>query len=172
MEKKKHSAWKLNIVDIIILAIVVIGVAFLGMKVLKSDGSDATGGGVRVEYTVFVPDVDARVCENILAAQEKNGQSQLMANGALVDGYVTQITSAPHITHEPSADGVVVTAQETGPDAHVDMIFTIQAAADSSVTYKVGTQEVRVGKSHIVKTADFELEGYEGTVILSRQVIG
>ena len=171
MEEKKRRSGKFNIVDIIILVILLAGVAFLGMKLLGG-GGDAVGSSARVEYTVLVPDVNPQVCRNVMAIQEEKGQVQLMANGALVDGYVTAVTYGPHITHEPNADGVIVTAVEEGEDANVDMVFTIQATVDSAVTNKVGTQEVRVGKSHIVKTVDYEMEGYDDAVILTRESIG
>jgi len=171
MEEKKRRVGKFNIVDIIIVVILLAGGAFLGMKLLGG-GGDVVGTSTRIEYTVLVPDVNPEACKNIMAIQEKLGQVQLMANGALVDGYVTDVTYGPHITHEPNAEGIIVTAVEEGENAHVDMTFTIEAAVSSTVTYKVGTQEVRVGKGHIVKTSEYELEGYEEAVILSREVIG
>lgn len=172
MEEKKGRIGKFNMVDIIILAILLIGAAFLGMKVLGGGDNGVGGETVRIEYTVLVPGVNADVSQNVVDIQREKGQVQLMANGALVDGYVTEIICTPHITHEANAQGVVVTGEETGENARVDMTFTIQAAADSTVTYKVGTQEVRVGKSHIVKTVEYEMEGYEDTVIVSREVLG
>ena len=171
MEEKKRRSGKFNIVDIIVVVILLAGVAFLGMKLLGG-GGDMVGTSTRIEYTVLVPDVNPEACENIVAIQEKLGQVQLMANGDLVDGYVTDVAYGPHITHEPNADGVIVTAVEEGEGAHVDMTFTIQAGVSSTVTYKVGTQEVRVGKPHIVKTTEYEMEGYDEAVILSREVLG
>ena len=171
MEENKRRSGRFNIVDIIIVLILLAGAAFLGMKILGG-GGDVVGSSIRIRYTVLVPGVQSEVCENVLSMQQAKGQAQLMANGALVDGYVTDITVAPHITYEPNAGGEIVPAVEKGENARVDMTFTIEAGVGSSVTYKVGTQEVRVGKGHIVKTTEYEMEGYEGAVILSREVIG
>ena len=102
----------------------------------------------------------------------KSANAQLMANGELVDGYVTDITYQPHINYEADSNGEVIPSVEEGENARVDMVFTIQAAANNNVTYKVGTQEVRIGKNHIVKTTEFELEGYDDVVVVSRKVIG
>lgn len=170
MEERKRRGVRFNLVDGIVLLIVLLGAVFLGMKLLGGGESVAHSAG-RIEYTVLVPGVRAEVCQHIEQLHQSAGAVQLMANGAMVDGYVTAVSSTPHVTHEANADGVVVTAQEQGEDARWDMLFTIQAAVDSAVTNKVGTQEVRVGKSHIVKTADYELEGYENTVILSRTAL-
>ncbi len=167
MEEKSRKLGKFNIVDIVVLVILVLGLAFVGIKFLGGGGEQASGG-VRIEYTVLVREVDPMVCETVMGYKKAN--VQLMANGALVDGYVTDIDYRPHVNYETNSDGIVVVSQEEGENARVDMIFTIQAAASNAVSYKVGTQEVRVGKTHIVKTTEFEMEGYDA-VTLTREVI-
>lgn len=169
MEEKSRRKGRFNIVDIIVVLILVAGLAFVGIKFLGNDGGSASAA-TRIEYTVLVPGVRAEVCENIMGYKKAN--AQLMANGQLVDGYVTDITYQPHINYEVNSNGEVVPSVEEGENARVDMLFTIQTAVDSTVTYKVGTQEVRIGKTHIVKTTEFELEGYDDAVIVSREVIG
>ena len=159
MEEKKRRGGKFNIVDIIIVVIILAAVAFLGMKLLGNDG-EVIGPAARIRYTVLVPEVKSEVCENILTCQEEKGQVQLMANGAMVDGYVIDISAKPHISQEICPAGEVVNVET--PD--FDMYFTLEGAVDSLVTKKVGTQEVRVGKSHIVKTVEYELEGYKAVI--------
>jgi hypothetical protein len=39
-----------------------------------------------------------------------------------------------------------------------DLTFTIEAYVANDVKNELGTQEIRVGKTHIVKTRQFELE--------------
>ncbi len=167
MEEKGRRFGKFNIVDILILLILVAGVIFLAVKLTGNRGL-GEGAATRIEYTVHVAEVPREVCETVMGYKKAN--AQLMANGQLVDGYVTDITYGPHITHEPNADGVIITAEEQGEDAYVDMVFTIQASVASTVTNKVGSQEVRIGKSHVVKTTEFEMEGYP-TKTLTREVI-
>lgn len=165
MEEKSRR--KFNIIDIIVLLIIVAGVVLLGMKLMGGRGA-GEAAKIKIEYSVRVNEVSPEVCETVMGY--KKAGVQLMAAGEMVDGYVTDITYQPHITYEANDQGVIVTAEEQGEDARVDMIFTIQATVDSTVTYKVGTQEVRIGKSHVVKTAEFEMEGYP-TVTLTREVI-
>lgn len=165
MEENKRRTGKFNIVDIIILVILLAGAAFLGMRFLGG-GDEVIGSTTPIEYTVRVYAVDPGVCDTILAIQEKSGKSQLMASGNMVDGYVTDIKVEPHMNYEVNSDGLVVSSRETGDDARKDMTFTIQANVSSLVTCKVGTQEVRVGKNnHVVKTAEYELEGYDSTIL-------
>lgn len=167
MEEKNRRIGKFNIVDIVVLLILVVGVVLLGVKFLGGEKT-AVGTPTRIEYTVLVRAVHPDVCETIMGYKKAN--AQLMANGALVDGYVTDITYEPHINYGENDEGLPVISREEGEDARMDMVFTIQAAVDSPVTNKVGTQEVRIGKGHIVKTTEFELEGYS-TTILTREVI-
>jgi len=169
MEEKSRRKGRFNIVDIVVVLILVAGAVFVGMKFLGNDSAPA-GAKTRIEYTVLVPAVRAEVCENVMGYKKAN--AQLMANGQLVDGYVVDITYQPHVNYEADSNGEVIPSVEEGENARVDMIFTIQAAVDNQVTYKVGTQEVRIGKTHIVKTTEFEMEGYDDVVVLSREVIG
>lgn len=167
MEEKSRRSGKFNVVDIVILAIVLVGLVFVGMKFLGS----RNGGGsapTRIEYTVLVEEVLPDVCETVMEYRKAN--VQLMANGELVDGHVVDISYQPHINYEPNDAGVVTPSKEEGEGARMDMIFTIQATVENPVTCKVGTQEVRIGKSHIVKTAEFEMEGYP-TTTLTKEVI-
>lgn len=168
MEEKKRRIGKFNIVDILVVLILLVGVALLGVKFLGGEKA-VPGTPTRIEYTVLVRAVHPEVCDTIMGYKKAN--VQLMANGALVDGYVTDITCEPHVNYSGNDEGVIVISREEGEDARMDMVFTIQAAVDSPVTNKVGTQEVRIGKGHIVKTTEFELEGYTAT-ILTREVIG
>ena len=39
-----------------------------------------------------------------------------------------------------------------------DLVFTIEGTIQNTVSSELGSQEIRVGKSHIVKTDLFELE--------------
>ena len=168
MEEKGRRFGKFNIVDIIIILILIVGVIFLAVKFLGSRGGEENDASVRIEYTVLVRKVDPQVCENVMAY--KNANVQLMANGQMVDGNVVDITYGPHINYEADSNGVVTSSEEQGEDARVDMYFTIQATANNTINYKVGTQEVRIGKVHIVKTTEFEMEDYE-TVTISRKVL-
>lgn len=168
MEEKSRKFGKFNIVDIIVLVIIVLGLIFVATKFLGNDDTQAAAGSVKIEYTVLVREVDPLVCDTVMGYKKAN--VQLMANGAMVDGYVTDIDYRPHVNYETNSDGIVVVSQEEGENARMDMIFTIQATANNAVNYKVGTQEVRVGKTHIVKTTEFEMEGYDA-VTLTREVI-
>lgn len=167
MEERNRRRFKFNVVDGIVLLIIIVGVILLAVK-LTGDRRGASTPAARIEYTVLVRAVHPEVCENIMGYKRAN--AQLMAGGNLLDGYVTDITSTPHVVYEGEKEQGALVGVETGENARMDMVFTIQAGVEDTVAYRIGTQEVRIGKSHIVKTTDFELEGYS-TTILSRETI-
>ncbi len=166
MEERNRRRFKFNVVDGIVLLIIVVGVILLAVKLTGERRSAAPTA--RIEYTVLVRAVHPQVCENIMGYKKAN--AQLMASGNLLDGYVTDITYTPHVVYEGEKEQGALVGVESGENARMDMIFTIQAGVEDTVAYRIGTQEVRIGKSHIVKTTDFELEGYS-TTILSRETI-
>ncbi len=168
MEEKSRRSGKFNVIDIIILLILVVGIVFVAVKFLGDRRIDE-GAGAKIEYTVLVRGVHPDVCETVMAY--KNENVQLMANAELVDGYVVDITEAPHLEYYNDAEGNAVVSEEQGPNARRDMTFTIQATVASTVNNKVGTQEVRIGKSHVVKTCIFEMEGYQ-TTTMTCKVLG
>ena len=155
---------KLNIIDLLVILLLVVAVALIGWKVTRKDGASNASRTI-LTYTVEVEGVDQEVYEGIKAyvPGESGIGDQLMANGEMVDAYVTNVTAAPHEGGLTMTDvnGTTMTFPVEGDDT-LDLTFTIQANVVNSVTNEVGTQEVRIGKSHIVKTVHFELNN--GTI--------
>ena len=84
----------------------------------------------------------------------------VMASGEMLDGYVVAADVTP--SKDPALDAsltdnnkVALTASKQNT---YDIVFTIEANVKNAVTNELGTQEIRVGKTHIVKTAQFELD--------------
>ena len=155
---------KLNIIDLLVILLLIVAVALIGWKVTRKDGASNASRTI-LTYTVEVEGVDQEVYEGIKAyvPGESGIGDQLMANGEMVDADVTNVTAAPHEGGLTMTDvnGTTMTFPVEGDDT-LDLTFTIQANVVNSVTNEVGTQEVRIGKSHIVKTVHFELNN--GTI--------
>ncbi len=155
---------KLNLIDLLVILLLIVAVALIGWKVTRKDGASNASRTI-LTYTVEVEGVDQEVYEGIKAyvPGESGIGDQLMANGEMVDAYVTNVTAAPHEGGLTMTDvnGTTMTFPVEGDDT-LDLTFTIQANVVNSVTNEVGTQEVRIGKSHIVKTVHFELNN--GTI--------
>ena len=155
MEKQKKGRLfgKLNIVDLVIIALLIV-VALIALLKLGGGSSEAGAEGCKLTYTVRVDAVDPQVYENICA----HIPGQLMASGKLLPAQVTAVTSRPHEGQKLSLDLRTEKVSVEEGDGLLDLVFTIEATVPDRITNEVGTQEVRIGKPHIVKTTDFELE--------------
>ncbi|MPM85586.1 hypothetical protein SDC9_132667 [bioreactor metagenome] len=150
VDEKGRIFGRLNIVDLIVVLLIVAAVAALGIKLTSR------GGGLveptKLTYTVKVVAVEPEVYQSVL----DNIPGQLMASGSLVDGQVVAVDATP-AKNGASLNTVGGALDVTLRDDLLDLVFTIEANVTNTVINEVGTQEVRIGKSHIVKTAKFEM---------------
>lgn len=160
IDEKGRLFGKINIIDLLVILLVLAVAVVVGLK-LMGKGGVLPGGdnGVRLEYTVKVPKVSPAVYE-ALKVYVDTGDTQLMANGSMLNGEILSVTATTCIRDLETADGKVVYTEDPGL---LDLVFTIQATVTNPITQEVGTQEVRIGKTHIVKTQDFEL--MNGTIL-------
>ena len=138
------------------IVLVVVVAAVPGMKFLG--GGTQVGDGQpkpTLTYTVRVMEVDPATYENVCQFVDKASgkKDQLMASGSMLDGYVVDVVATEHI---PTANDVV--GGET-----LDLVFTVEVVPTDSLVNAVGTQEVRIGKTHILKSAHLEFE--EGVIL-------
>ena len=158
IDEKGRLFGKINIVDLLVILVIVIAAVVLGMKFLKPGSTGTVGGGgttTHVEYTVLVESVQPAVYESIV---NNYIPSTLMASGEMLDGQVTSVEAQPHggdVTVS-TAGGTVACTPGKGL---LDLTFTVECNIANPITTEIGTQEVRVGKTHILKTDKFELNG-------------
>lgn len=153
---------KINIIDLL-FAVLIVGIAAaVALKMSGRLGAAVPEVGTNITYTVQVENVDKTVYENIQsfiddAVQAGKPGDQLMSNGACLPAYITSVTATP-VDDEVvmSVGGNYISA--VVPDSEkVDLIFTVEGYVANNTKTELGSQEVRVGKSHIVKTTHFEL---------------
>jgi len=160
MDKNGKLFGKINIIDLLVIIVALIIIVAVALKMTGRMGPAVEVVGTDIEYTARVNGVDPEVYENVCAfieAAKEQGKpgDRLMANGELLNGYITAVEAIPHVAYGYDAEGNAVLSDEE--DGRLDVFFTIQAHVAENVKTEVGTQEVRVGKSHIVKTTHFEL---------------
>lgn len=162
MEKKEKRV-KLNIVDIIILAVALAAIVGMALKLTGHLGGEKQKVGTDITYTVSVENVDRAIYESIkryVDAAKAAGKpgDELMANGEVLSFYVTDVTAVDREnSFDLSTDGTSYMTLYPVRRDKVDLLFTIQGHSPDNTLTTVGTQEVRVGKGHIVKTTHFEL---------------
>lgn len=138
IDEKGRLFGKVNLIDLAVILVIVVAVAALAMKFFGNDVVESvTSPKVTITYQVVCEDVPQSVAEYCT----ENYSGQLLSSGKLLDAYITDCTSVE------TADG------------H-DLYFTMQGTCSyTGNTYAMGSQEVRVGMEHLVKTSDIECEG-------------
>lgn len=119
---------------------------------------------VKVTYTVRCSTLREPFYDGLLAF---GFPQQLAINeGVVADAYIVDAYAEPTIGIVNTDDGQAVTS--TYGDRE-DIILTIEALVLPTEFIKVGSQEIRVGKSHIVKTQFWEISGLVETMELDTQ---
>lgn len=155
LDQKGKLFGKINLIDLIVVLVLVAVVAAVGWKLAGPSVTDAlSSNGTTIRYEVLCTKVDPDACE--FAATQIGGQ--LMSSGDLMDGYITDCVVEPHKEVVLDADG---NPQQVEDPSVRDLRFTIETkVSEAGNAYSVGSQELRVGKTHIVKTMDLEFNGY------------
>ncbi len=158
LDEKGRLFGNINIVDLLVLILIVAVAAVLGWKLLGRNGSlpGASSGGAKITYTVQVNNVYPEVYEGILPYIEQEGGDQLMASGTLLSGYVVAVEAVPHDSSTVSVSSSTGALTFPLDDDLLDLTFTVEATVPNAATNEIGTQEVRIGKSHNLKTVHFE----------------
>ena len=158
IDEKGRLFGKINIVDLLVILVVLIAAVVLGLKFLKPNVTggelETEDGLVPVTYTVLVENVRPEVYESV----QKYIPGTMMASGELLDGQIVDVDAATHYNDflVETDDGAELIEVDQG---RLDLTFTIQCNVANPITTLIGSQEVRVGKTHIVKTDKFEMVG-------------
>lgn len=158
IDEKGRLFGKINIVDLLVILVVLIAAVVLGWKFLKPNvpGSDleTEDGLVPVTYTVLVENVLPEVYDSV----KSYIPGTLMAAGEMLDGQIVDVQAETHYNDfvVETENGAELIEMDQG---RLDLTFTIQCNVVNPITTLIGTQEVRVGKTHIVKTDKFEMVG-------------
>ena len=147
MEKAKK---RLNIIDIIAVVVILAAVVFVGYKLMDRGGDTVQPEMVKVTYKVKKEGVPAEMYEN----SKKHLPSKLMASGAFVGGEIIDVEEEPYYVLGPDGEWIL-------DETHTTLIFTAvtEVAKSNVMLTKVGEQEVRVGKEHILKSEYIEFIG-------------
>ncbi len=155
---------RLNWIDILIIVILVGALAFVGVRALINtlEEKNAAEQEVVVEKNpltepklrmiVEIPEVSREIAENAIASLDDEPRE---LDGDMVP--MTRIYNSNHL-----ADGQIVSWEiiDTEEENLVSVRFTIDCNPNVyRCNYSLGSQEIRIGKSYIVKSMSIELTG-------------
>ncbi len=139
IDEKGRLFGKVNLIDLVVIVLVVAVIGALCMKLFGNKAVESiTSPNVAITYEVVCEDVPQAVADYCT----ENYYNKLLSSGKLLDAYIT------------GCEAVEM------PDETIDLYFTIEGTCPySGNTYVMGSQEVRVGMEHLVKTSDIECTG-------------
>ena len=154
LDEKGKLFGKLNLIDLIVVLVIIAVVVAVGWKLGGSAVTEAIGStGTPIRYEVLCARVDPDTSE----FAESHVGGQLMSNGDMVDGTIVSCVVEPYTEVLVDSEG---NPQMVENPAYRNLRFTIEVnAVDAANAYSIGSQELRVGKSHIVKTTELEVNG-------------
>ena len=159
IDEKGKLFGKLNIIDLLVIILILAAIVVVGLKVLgPSDGGPA---GTKVTYTVRMTAQNKNVVEEIAkyVDAETGKRDQIVSNGNLMNGYVVDFWTEP-TTYNRIMDQnlTLLDPEEASAAGLVDICFLLEAEITNTITSEVGSQQVRVGRTYIVKTTHFEFD--------------
>ena len=149
---------KFNLVDAVVALLLVIVVIAVGWKVVSSvisarnaDEEELTEtyeNSPHLVYEVICTDVPRKVAESFQDQMKRPmADRKLMSMGKPLEGYITGCTLTPEDEEDEASPCTVLFTLEVVP-------------VEDEGIYSIGTQEVRIGKPHIVKTYTIETSGW------------
>lgn len=153
IDKNGKFLGKVNLIDLFVAIIVLAIIAVVAWRFAnRTETVEVTPTPATITYTVEVTDVSQELYENILPYIPGD---QLMASGAFVNGTVVAVEAEEQESLSISIDDEILSIPLESDDL-LTLTFTIVAPVADDTTNEVGTQEVRIGRTHIVKTQHFE----------------
>ncbi len=145
----------INVVDLLVLIAIVAVAGAIVWQLLGDRVSDAISEQAELTAVVAIagshPDLVAEVQRQDLVGQ------RMVSGNAYLDAYISDVWFDDYVMQNPTADGSIVDAVDpTKQDIMIEIKTTV---AKDTASPKIGSQEVRTGRTFIVKTQTFECSG-------------
>ncbi len=143
---------RFNIVDMLVLLAILIVVAAAAWYLVGNKIAEASMPDVKMTMVTRIRGAHPRQYEEI--AKNKLPQQLISGNNYVDDAYLVKVEKTPYVVQLQTDDGQI---KEATDPTRIDVLFTIEARvpADQPIT-KIGTQEIRAGRDHIIKTKYIE----------------
>lgn len=145
----------INIVDLLVLLAAIAVVAGVGYKLFAPKIADVTAKQVELTMVVRVRGATPFLQDEV----ERNSQvgKKLVSGNSYVNAEIVDMTVEDYVQQVTTADGRIVDALD---GTKKDLVFTVKTTVpDGTPSPSIGTQEVRAGRTFILKTNDFETTG-------------
>lgn len=161
MDEKGRLFGKLNIIDLlVILLVIAAAVLFIWRRAQPEPVEVQHELTYQVKVTRLTPELYEAVRQYVDPEQGLTDQMfSTDSNNKLLNAYVVDCEVSPHVEYVSTSDGQVKVVESSGDDKRMDAIFTLHAWVTDTMSNQVGTQQIRVGTTHYIKTTHFECSG-------------
>lgn len=162
IDEKGRIFKTINIVDFLVVLAIFVAVLAIGVKLFAAPLQEAISPSVKMTTTVRLRGVTEYIQEEL----ERNplDGKQLVSGTDYINAYIVDVYMDDYENQSFNAAGEIVSSIDP---VKKDYVITIESyVASGSTTLSIGTQEVRTGRSFLVKTRDFEMAATVETVIV------
>ena len=149
----------INVVDLLVLVVIIAVLGGIAWQLFGDKLSDAVSPQVELTAIVAIAGSHPDLVEEVLR-QNLVGQKMVSGNSYL-EAYISDVWLDDYIMQNPTADGSIVDAVD--PTKKDIMIEIKTMVAKDTASPKIGSQEVRTGRTFIVKTQTFECRDRKST---------
>lgn len=145
----------INPVDLIILLAVLAVIGAIGMQLFGQKITDAVAPQVDLTAEMVIVGTPPRLIDEIFR-QDLVGQ-RLIAGNEYMNATIVDVWEEDYVMQAIRSDGVIVDA--TDPSKKDIVIKVATKVPKGTPSPKIGNQEVRAGRTYIIKTQTFESYG-------------
>jgi len=145
----------INVVDLLILIAIIAVAGAIGWQLFGAQVNDAVSPQVELTAEVVIIGTAPRLVQEI-ERQDLVGE-RLVSGNEYMNATITDVWMEDYVMQAIRDDGVIVDATDPSKKDVVVQIKTTVAKGTASP--KIGSQELRAGKTFIVKTQTFECSG-------------
>lgn len=145
----------INVVDLLVLLAVICVVGAIVWQLLGAKVNDAISEQSELTMVVAIAGAHPDLVDEVMR-QDLEGEKIVTGNQYL-DAYVSRVWTEDYVKQIETYDGNIVDGTDpTKSDIMVEIKSTVAKGTPSP---KIGSQEIRAGRTYIVKTQTFECSG-------------
>ncbi|NLV70201.1 MAG: DUF4330 domain-containing protein [Clostridiales bacterium] len=155
VDEKGKLLGLINVVDLIVLVAVIAVIGVIAVQLLGTKVTDAVSEKTDCYAEVAIIGAAPRIFEEVMR-QELAGE-RLVAGNEYLEATVEDVWLEDYWMQAITADGRIVDAKD--PTKKTIIVLIRATVAKDTPSPKIGSQELRAGRTYIVKTQTFESTG-------------
>lgn len=147
----------INLVDLIVLLLIVAIVAVVGVKLFGTKAVEVVSTKSDCYAEVEVIGAYSRLYDEVDRQMDKLIGSRMVTGNEFLNATIEDIWYEPYTVIATNSDGQIV---ESTDDLRLNIVFVVKTqVAPDSATFSLGSQELRAGKTFIIKAQTLETSG-------------